>query len=208
MIRHLPAWATIIGVAAIVAGCSGGSTGDGTPSASATDTVTATATDTVSSAAPPTGSGVPATSTAPASSSGAASGPGLCTPTVLTFVVNPDNGAAGTDYFSVTATNGSKQPCVTTGYPGVALLDAAGHQVLQATRQQNGITVATVTLQPGEKATAVIAAASAAVDNSACATFPALLFTMPDNTDSTKLVHKVYACAVSVRPFVEGDTGT
>ena len=53
----------------------------------------------------------------------------------------------------------------------------------------------------------MIAAAAAAADESHCATFPALLFTMPDNTDSTKLLHSTYACAVSVRPFVVGDTG-
>jgi hypothetical protein len=199
-----------------VAGCTSGSGGDTTPSATVTDTVT--------SAAPPTGSGVPASTPAstPASSGGAssgstgssssggnASGPGLCTPTVMTFEVGQSDGAAGTSYVPIIATNASQQPCVTTGYPGVAALDQSGAQIAQAGRTMGGTGGTTIVVQPGQQVSSLLAAASMASGIPTCPTSTAILFTLPDNTDSTKLDLRLPACAdgISVDPLVRGTTG-
>lgn len=196
-----------VGILLIVAGCTTSSDGKGTPSAVATTTVTATGS--ASSAAPPTGSGVPATSTAPvggSTGSATASGPGLCTPTVATFTVGPAEGAAGTGFLPVHVTNASQRSCVTTGYPGVALLNASGSQILQAQRETGyGQKSTTITLAPGEQATALIATSAQSDNGAACPTSPAFLFTLPDNTDSTKLTAVLSLCNVKVRPFVKGD---
>lgn len=196
---------------AIVAGCTSSSDGAGTgPSSGATATVTTT--DTVSSAAPPTGSGVPASSTAPvatATTTAAAAGPGLCTPTVMRFRLGAGEGAAGTQTVPVIATNASQQPCVTTGYPGVAVLNAAGAQIAQAKRVAGGVVSTTLVVQPGEQISALIGSASMGAGGVTCPTSPAILFTLPDNTDSTRIVAGIPGCAdgVSVGPFVKGTTG-
>lgn len=200
---------------AIVAGCTSGSDGNGTPSVVATATVTATGS--ASSAAPPTGSGVPATSTAPVSSGATgsptssqnSSGPGLCTPTVMTFRLGVGGGAAGTSYQPIVATNASKQPCVTTGFPGVAMLNAAGRQIAQASRVQGGVSVTTIVVQPGQQVSALLASATMAPGVDSCPTAPAILFTMPDNNDSTRIIAGLPACADGVRvgPLVRGTTG-
>lgn len=206
-----------VAVLAIVAGCTSGSDGNVTPTASATVTRTSTATVPATTAS----SGTSPASTAPVGVSStprtSASGPGLCTPTVTTFRVG--NGGAGLGHagFTVTVTNASQQPCVTTGYPGVALLDAAGHQIEQAQRTLRGYLgglpagaqPATLTLHPGQQASALIEGTDFdPASGGDCPTSPALLFTLPDNTDSTTLRHDTPACTgLQIHPLIKGTSG-
>lgn len=224
-LRHAAAVAAAVVSLAGVAGCTSGSDGNGSPSVVATATVTATGS--ASSANPPTGSGVPATSTPPAggsptggatgsptggpTGSSTSSGPGLCTPTVMTFRLGAGGGAAGTDYYPIIATNASQQPCVTTGFPGVAMLNAAGRQIAQASRETGTASapVTTIVVQPGQQISARLRSSTMGTNGALCAQSPALLFTLPDNTDSTRIVTGLPACAdgVSVGAFVRGTTG-
>lgn len=115
-------------------------------------------------------------------------------------------------------TDAAKTSCVTTGYPGVALLDAGGRQVQQASRTRSGFMgglasttapIPRITLAPGQTATAVIEGQTYDVAaEKSCGSSPALLFTLPDNTDSTKLVTRTPVCSgLQVHPLVKGSTG-
>ena len=188
---------------AIVAGCTSGSNGTTTPSVTETVTTTATA----SASAPPSGGSSAATTSAPPTGSGsssAASGPGLCTPTVMTFDVTASEGAAGSSYFLIRATNASASPCVTTGFPGVALLDANGKTILNATRGEPS-EAKTLVVAPGERITSQVRAANAGDGSQVCPISPKFLLTLPDNTDSTTITHATPACSVGVTAFVKGD---
>ncbi len=204
--RRRLAVAVSVAAVAIVAGCSSGAKGDGTPSPVATVTSTAT----VTSSAPAAATTAPATpgSSAPATTpagSGNASGPGLCTPTVMTFAVTPNDGAGGSDYFQIRATNASKSPCVTTGFPGIAFLDAGGRQILQAVRQDPA-TVTTIVVAPGQEISARVQAEGSDLENGGtpCPSSPAFLLTLPDNTDSTRITHTTPVCSVGVAAFIRG----
>ena len=197
--RIVPTLGAAALVLTTVAGCTGDSAGRG---ASAPPPI-ATATRTVASAAPPTGSGVPAST--PASAAASPSGPGLCTPTVMTFAVGQPDGAAGTSLVTVTATNGSAAPCVTTGFAGVAFLDAAGKQFLQADRDPT-VQSTTLTVPPGGTISARLAVGDVGAGGGTCAASTAILLTLPDNTDSTRLdLPEASACDAQVQAFVEGD---
>lgn len=197
--NRAPALAVLAVLVLTVAGCS--SSAKDTRATAPVPTVTQTAT--VSAAPPATGASAPGSSTAPATSPATSSGPGLCTPTVMTFAVSQNDGAAGSVYFAVHATNASKSPCVTTGFPGMAFLNAGGNQILQADRDDPS-TATTITVAPGEEVTAEVKASDGAGENRICPSSPAFLLTLPDNTDSTKINHTTPACSVSVSAFVKG----
>ena len=119
--------------------------------------------------------------------------------------------------FVVTARNASHQACVTQGYPGVALLDAQGHQIEQATRTREGFmgglrngAPPRIVLHPGQRASARIEGFT--IDEAtqkACPQSPAILFTLPDNRDSTRLRVSFPACkGVQVHPMLPGATGS
>jgi hypothetical protein len=108
----------------------------------------------------------------------------------------------------ITFTNVSSRACWTRGYPGVAALDAAGHQLKQAVRGKaaNGQTPL-ITLAPGQVASAEITG-----DRASCpkpATFPALLVTVPDQRASTRLAGSQNLClgSLGVDPLQRGNTG-
>lgn len=187
-----------------VAACSGSSTGNGTPTLTPTETVTST--DTVTTSAPPPGTSGSAASTGPTSGSTGsrttASGPVLCTPTVMTFTLGVNNGASGVQYFPVIATNASKQPCVTTGFPGVAVLNGSGGQYAQATRSLS-VPGTTIVVQPGQKVQAIVGFRDAPETGvGQCPVSPGFLFTLPDNTDSTRLQRSQAVCSATVQAFV------
>ena len=86
----------------------------------------------------------------------------------------------------------------------MALLDGAGHQILQATRD-GAATPTTIVLQPGDEATVQVAVSSLDGKGNVCTvTSPAFLFTLPDNTDSTRINDSLKACDVRVGAFVKG----
>jgi hypothetical protein len=61
-------------------------------------------------------------------------------------------GAAGTQYFDLTLHNHGSGACVLTGFPGVSLLDAAGHQIGLPAERETGIPYGTVTIAPSATA--------------------------------------------------------
>ena len=104
-------------------------------------------------------------------------------------------------------TNVSSRTCWTRGYPGVAALDAAGHQLKQAVRGQaaNGRSPL-ITLAPGQ-----VASAEVTGDRASCTkltTFPALLVTVPDQRTSTRLAGSQNMClgSLGVDPLQPGNS--
>ena len=105
----------------------------------------------------------------------------------------------------ITFTNSGPAPCRTGGYPGVAALDKAGHQIRQAARHGGGAT--TIVLDPGRTASALLSA------NTASCTKPSgvygLLVTAPNNRKSIQLPSPGTLCVNSIQigTLQRGDTG-
>jgi hypothetical protein len=86
----------------------------------------------------------------------------------------------------ITFTNVSSATCRTQGYPGIAALDAAGHQLKQAVRGRASTgQIPLIVLAPGQVASAEITGNTAS-----CTTLTkiaAFLVTVPDQRTSTRL---------------------
>jgi hypothetical protein len=114
--------------------------------------------------------------------------------------------------------NSSSQPCHLEGYPGAAALDAQGHQVVQAVRTLNGFWRAlppgegppTVTLAPGQYASAFIEGTDVPVNGAtSCPSYPKLLVTPPNTTVSVPIDTAMPGCTpIQIHPVVPGTTGT
>lgn len=115
--------------------------------------------------------------------------------------------------------NTSTQTCTLVGYPGVAGLDSAGHQVVQATRTLNGyvrvlppnvVHPPVVTLSPGQTASAIVEGSDVTVGNqTGCPTYPQLLVTPPNTTHSVLINFAMPGCIpVQVHPTVPGTKGS
>jgi sarcosine oxidase gamma subunit len=108
----------------------------------------------------------------------------------------------------ITFTNHGSRSCWTRGYPGVAALDAAGHQLKQAVRgaAATGQTPL-ITLAPGQVASAEITGNTAS-----CAKLTkiaAFLVTAPDQRTSVRLAGSHLMClnSLGVDPLQRGDAG-
>jgi hypothetical protein len=114
--------------------------------------------------------------------------------------------------------NSSTQSCRLQGYPGAAALDAAGHQVVQATRTLNGFFRAlpagegppVVNLAPGASASAFIEGTDVPVNGAtSCPTYPKLLVTPPNTFVSVPIDKAMPGCTpIQIHPVVPGTTGT
>jgi Protein of unknown function (DUF4232) len=108
----------------------------------------------------------------------------------------------------ITFTNRSSRPCWTRGYPGVAALDAAGHQLKQAVRGQaaNGQTPL-ITLAPGQVASAEVTGNTASC--SSLTRIAAFLVTAPDQRTSVRLSGSHLMClnSLGVDPLQRGNAG-
>ncbi len=105
----------------------------------------------------------------------------------------------------ITFTNISPVTCRTQGYPGVAALDAAGHQIKQAVRGQGAGKLPLITLAPEEVASAEITGNTAS-----CTTLTkiaAFLVTVPDQRTSTRLAgaHELCLNSLGIGPLQRGD---
>lgn len=120
---------TALAVAALLAGCGGGSSGGtATPPVTTAPTNPASTSPTATVTAPPS-----ATVTASPSRPAAAAGP--CSTGQLALSLGQSQGAAGTFYQAVILTNTSSASCTLFGYPGVSFATASGSQVgLSASR--------------------------------------------------------------------------
>jgi Protein of unknown function (DUF4232) len=114
--------------------------------------------------------------------------------------------------------NTSAQTCKLTGYPGVAGLNAAGAQVIQATRTLNGYMQVlpagqgppVVTLTTGQSASAFVEGTDVPVGGAtSCPTYPKLLVTPPNTTQQVTIDMSMPGCSpVQVHPVVPGTTGS
>jgi hypothetical protein len=113
--------------------------------------------------------------------------------------------------------NTGAQTCTLVGYPGVAGLDARGTQVIQATRTLNGYLGGipagrlppVVTLTTGHSASAIVEGSDVTQGNAACETYPKLLVTPPNTTQSVTIDMSMSGCAVvKVHPVVAGTGGS
>lgn len=106
-------------------------------------------------------------------------------------------------------TNTGASACALYGYPGVAGLDAAGHQLVQASRE-SGFALTTVVLPPGGTASALVHAGDVPVGPATTcpADYAGLLVTPPNLTHSTRVSVTLPSCdGLTVRPVVAGSTG-
>ncbi|MGH3632051.1 MAG: DUF4232 domain-containing protein [Sciscionella sp.] len=138
-----------------------------------------------------------------------------CLDTEIVVTANGPGFGLGHAGVAVLFTNTGSVPCSLHGYPGVAGLDAAGHETVQARRTPNGYIGG---VMDGGEPTAVLAhgqTASALVEggvpasNSNCTEEHGLLVTPPGGTVPTRLTPSlgVHCADVQVHPVVPGTDG-
>ena len=201
--RPLPraAGVIVVAIAAVtVAACSSSSGGGGTttapPATAVTTTTVPPAAPTSVAASSPSASA--STSSAAGSGSGGSAGPTACRESQLRAQIDPRpvGGATANDKAVIVQfVNTSSTSCTMHGYPGAAILDASGHQLVQATRTLRGkvlglptsvSTLPTVTLEPGAVASAGIEGVNNQKPGTAQAgcdvRYPRILVTPPNTT--------------------------
>ena len=132
----------------------------------------------------------------------------------LAVTVLGNGAAAGSVGQVIGFINVSKVACTLTGYPGVAGLDAQGRQVAQAQRQlmgmlgglANGATAPpAVTLAPGQGASAMVEGTDNPVGTAtSCTSYPSLLVTPPNLTQSTKVTFSLSGSTIAGFPGCSG----
>jgi Protein of unknown function (DUF4232) len=190
----LPVTAAAVGI--LLAGCSS----TGTAAQSSGPSASASSTPAVASSTPAAASSTPASPTATPSADSAAAP--QCTDADLTIAYTDNsqvnNGAlAGMSHHDsiVMFTNKSSASCQTAGYPGVAVLDAAGRQIKQAVRVAGSAPV--IVLRPGQVASALISANTASCVK--MTTAAGLLVTAPNQRTSTRLAGDGEFCLNSIQ---------
>jgi Protein of unknown function (DUF4232) len=157
--RRPPAALTLaVLVAALaVAGCGSSSSTTSSGASAATSSVaTQTKTATTSGGSATTSSSPTTPSTS--ASAGTASLTTCRTPNLRLSMVS-GQGAAGTAYITYGLTDAGTGSCTMLGYPGVAVLDAAGNIVQHAARRGTAgraVPVRLITLAPGSRATFLV----------------------------------------------------
>jgi Protein of unknown function (DUF4232) len=190
----------------VLAGCQSSSSVSGSVQSIAS--TAASAASAASSAA--AAAGTPTAAATTGSSAGAAAISG-CTAAQLkvAYTDNAQIKAGSLDGMShvdnvVTFTNTGSASCQFGGYPGVAALDSAGKQVMQAKRMS--VAGKLITLAPGAVASAMVSA------NTASCTTPTqvagLLVTAPNQRTSIRLGRTITLClsSLQVQPVVPGDS--
>ncbi len=177
------------GSAAVLTGCA-----SGTPAPASTPPATTQTSAAAPTASAATSSPQPSNPTnAAAATATTAAGPPECSAAQLkiTYTDNSaiNNGALnGMSHHDsvIMFTNTGSESCQTRGYPGVALMNAAGQQVKQAVRSPltHG-SAPLITLAPGQVASAGLLANSASCTS--LASVSGVLVTAPDQTTSTRL---------------------
>ena len=121
-------------------------------------------------------------------------------------------------------TNKSANACTLTGYPGVAALNSAGQQVVQARRTTGGYmgglgpentSIPVVFLRPDQAASAIVEGTDNPVgQETSCETYPDLLVTPPNLTESVRVTVSgigagMPGCTpIEVHPVVYGTSGS
>ncbi|MGI8666962.1 MAG: DUF4232 domain-containing protein [Jatrophihabitans sp.] len=213
---------------AVLAGCGARSARSSAPASTAvTDSQpaviisdTPTDTDSPTDTSSPTDSATtaPPSSVATSKTSSAPADLVVCAPPYLTVSAKQASGGDGHDGYVLRYTNTGQISCSMTGYPGLAILNAAGKQILQATRTPAGYLggirngkppFPTVTLSAGESASALLEGIPSDTRGNGCPTEHALLTTAPNTTSSVRVAITTTICSqVQIHPIVAGSTGT
>jgi len=147
------------------------------------------------------------------------SAPPNCKTAQLHVSAGETGAATGHSGFPVLFTNTSSSACRMSGYPGVALLDAAGRQVIQAQREPSGFMgglpghsagpLPAIGLASGETASALVEGDDVPLSGVApCGPFAAILVTPPNATQSVRVDVGVPGCSdFQVHPVVLSATG-
>ncbi|MHB1536389.1 MAG: DUF4232 domain-containing protein [Acidimicrobiales bacterium] len=179
----------VVAVAVLASGCGSGPT-KAAPGRT-TSTTTATPTPSVATTTPTT-SAPPATlpATTVPSSTTAPPGPSACTSSQIGVSLGSGGAGLGHVGYPVLFTNKGTTSCVLGGYPGVALLDASGHQAVQAMRTPGGYlgglssestTPPVLTVAPGQTVSALLEGTDIPVGAAtSCPSYPAVLVTPPN----------------------------
>jgi hypothetical protein len=155
-------------------------------------------------------------STSSSTSTSTTAGLANCSTSELQLSAGQSNGAAGTIGQIILFKNTATSSCLLHGFPGVAGLDSGGNQVAQATRVVNlapftGPTssLPTVTLAPGDTASALVFGSDVPTGAAtSCATYAALLVTPPNALQSVQVAATLPGCAgLRVGPVYSGTTG-
>jgi hypothetical protein len=133
-------------------------------------------------------------------------------------------GAAGHENQVLVFTNDSRSICTLTGYPGVAGLNSAGQQAVQAHRSLGGYmgglapgvtALPVVSLGPGQTASAVVEGTDNPLGSQPCPHYPALLITPPNLTEQVQVqvsdlgTQGFPGCSsIEVHPVVPGSGGS
>ncbi len=139
-----------------------------------------------------------------------------CTFSQLTVIAKSDGVALGHVGVVLMFENTGSSICSLYGYPGVAGLNAEGVQVTQAVRTVNGYLggagtgASHVILAPGESASAIVEGTDNPVGTATtCSTYPRLLVTPPNTTQSVTIDFSLPGCsALQVHPVVPGTSGS
>ena len=205
--RTMATLAVAVGTA--LAGCTTTATGAGTTTASSGQSTTLT---TPSQSATPAPSASSASSESTPSATGATSAAAsphpFCTGLQLRVASGPVGAGAGQRYLPLVFTNVGVVTCTLYGYPGVAGLNSAALQVVQA-RREPGWTTATITLGPGHSVSSLVHASVVPIGSISCpADYAALLVTPPNTTSSVRVPVSLPSCGgLTVRPVVTGTSG-
>jgi hypothetical protein len=181
-----------------------------TPAPKTTDTKTTT----VTASTPPPATSPPATS--PTAASSPASTPpaaAACGNAQLALRSAPAQGGDSHGGVIVIFTNTASTSCTIYGYPGAAVLDKSGRQIVQATRTLSGYlggcrcaTPEHLRLEHSQSASAIVEGDNGGGDE--CLRGGAILATPPNTTKSARIPLQAYSCHVQVHPVVRGTSGT
>jgi hypothetical protein len=204
-------------LAAVAAGCSSTTPGNGSRTPTVTPAASST-TPTTSGTASPTDSTTSATTTSPAASS-TPGGVSPCSANQLTVtgIDDPGGAAAGHRAIVLLFKNITATTCTLFGYPGADALNSAGTTMVHIPRTLRGYMgglpqsqagPATVTLAPGATVSAKVEGSDVpqgGVTN--CPDYPALLVTPPNTTQSTHVDITIAGCNIQIHPVVPGSGG-
>jgi hypothetical protein len=179
--------------------------GSASTSASPSGTGTAATSTSAPSGTAGASSTAGATSTAPAAGAAAVSG---CPTSSLRLSFVSGQGAAGTAFMTYALTNAGRTTCTLIGFPGVSILDAAGH-IVQHPAQRGGIQAPTrvrlVTLAAGRQARFVITSSDVIPSPGCPHAFAGTTLQVfpPNQRQALKVPHSAPFCNLHVGP-VEG----
>jgi hypothetical protein len=150
----------------------------------------------------------PSTSIAPAGQ--ATPQPAACPTGSLVFVMGRASGAAGSLVAPFQVRNSSASTCTLTGYFGLELVDAAGHQVGQspiraATLVSTSPQPSPVVLHPGEYAAFLFEWGDNPIDGRPCPAAKQVMLTAPDQFDHV-LVATQTSEGIAIAPCGSGFT--